>query len=349
MPPNPPQTLSVKRKRNDFAPDTLIVDGSLKRQKSSNEALNNQFAWHRVSKPGAQNLLPPLLSPALADRPKFHLSYASGDRKERVLVQTRREKEQAVVGSNGIEGQAQELHNDVLIEEEPPRPRKRPGAGTAVPGVKPTITTSKSEIKGPSDDDIKQLERFSKEVELDEAAKLKLPSSPKKFKPKVPALRYKERHPEKAAALDPDAMDVDDYVYDTYVREAIVPDAQGKLPEPQGTVGVIVLKDEDEDWWNGEDGSDKEFDTDDEDENAEDYYANDYPEDEVDSDDEYDRNPYQSKFRHGSDDEEFDLNDDSEDDEGARSDGNEDDEHFRRIAPPQPRKAPAYWGRVGEI
>ena len=37
---------------------------------------------------------------------------------------------------------------------------------------------------------------------------------------------------------------------------------------------------------------------------AEDYYGNDYPEDEVDSDDEYCRGAYQYR-RHGSDDEDF--------------------------------------------
>jgi hypothetical protein len=38
---------------------------------------------------------------------------------------------------------------------------------------------------------------------------------------------------------------------------------------------------------------------------AEDFYANDYPEDEVDSDDEYDRRAYRYRS-HASDEEEFD-------------------------------------------
>ena len=84
-----------------------------------------------------------------------------------------------------------------------------------------------------------------------------------------------------------------------------------------------------QEWWNGEDESDQEFDTDEDDENAEDYYANDYPEDELDSDDEFGRDPYQRRYRHGSDDEEYDL----ESYEDANS-GDEDDEHFRRITAP---------------
>ena len=49
-------------------------------------------------------------------------------------------------------------------------------------------------------------------------------------------------------ALFFDAMDIDgeEYVYDTYIREVVLPDANGKLPEPVGTVGVLEIK-EDED------------------------------------------------------------------------------------------------------
>ncbi|KAF2634790.1 hypothetical protein P280DRAFT_485194 [Massarina eburnea CBS 473.64] len=349
MPPNPPQTLSVKRKRHDPAPETLVVEGLAKPKKQKKQKNNDAYAWRLVTNTtAASNVNPPPPSPAPVDRPKFHLSYASGKEGRRVLVQQRAANGLAAV-SNAVDGRTQETLQHAPITEEPPRPRKRPGAGAAPVARAKATTTNKPSTKAPSEDEVKQFEKFSQEVEQDEVAKSKSPTSPK-FKPKVPALRYHERHPESAAALDPDAMDVDvdDYVYDTYIREVIIPDAQGKLPEPQGTVGVIVLKDEDEDWWNGDDESDREFDTDDEDENAEDYYANDYPEDEVDSDDEFDRNLYQSKFRHGSDDEEYDLDDDDEDeDAGARSDENEDDEHFRRIAPLHP--PPGYWGRAGEL
>jgi len=50
---------------------------------------------------------------------------------------------------------------------------------------------------------------------------------------------------------------------------------------------------------------------------AEDYYGNDYPEDELDSDDEFDRKAY--NYRNGaSDDEEFDKDFDSRSDEESR-------------------------------
>ncbi|PVI04425.1 hypothetical protein DM02DRAFT_611452 [Periconia macrospinosa] len=338
---DPPQTLSVKRKRLDPAVETLVVEPGEKRQKS------DAFAWRLVTKPGAQPVPQPLLSPALPDRPQFHVSYSAADRKSRVLIQAKASNTQAtpVAEQNQL---TQDSRASAVIQPTQngtTRVQKRPGAGTSLHGLRPVASKRMLNAESPSEDEIKQFEKFSEEVEQDEVAKSKPPSTPLKFAPKVPALRFRERHPEKAAQLDADAMDIDDYVYDTYVREVVMPDAEGKYPEPQGTVGVIVLKDEDEDWWNGDEESDREFDTDDEDENAEDYYANDYPEDELSSDDEYGRNPYQSKFRHGSDDEELSWNDD-DDDAGAFSDGDEDDEHFRRIAPPRP--APGYWGQMGE-
>jgi hypothetical protein len=189
---------------------------------------------------------------------------------------------------------------------------------------------------------------LSKEVEKVDNLEIPLPS-PSKHKPKAPAKRFAERHPDKAAALaaqdDPmaeaDAMDIDsEYVYDHYVREPVLPDA----PAPTGTVGLLVISEEDADWWDNEEGSDREFDTDDEDENAEDYYANDYPEDEMSDDDEFDRNLYQSKYRHGSDDEEYNIGDD--DDNALGSGEDEDDLHFKMTVPKAQRVG--YWGMQGE-
>ncbi|KAI7688680.1 hypothetical protein KC322_g12119, partial [Hortaea werneckii] len=71
----------------------------------------------------------------------------------------------------------------------------------------------------------------------------------------------------------------------------------------------LVITEEDEALWEAymEDlQSDKDFDSDDEDENAEGYYAADYPEDDLASDDEFGRNAYGYR-RHGdSDNEEWD-------------------------------------------
>lgn len=347
MSQNPPQTLSVKRKRDELPVDELHVEDRLPpEQKRQRKEI---YAWKLVQKPGVSTPEPSLPSPAQPGR-RFQFSSSAGSR---VLIEARHPAHgQDIQCKNEAtpslpQGEAPSPSPIVAQQATTPRPRKRPGAGTAIHNAKPAAAENTPGSTAPSEEEVQRFEKFSKEVEKDELAMTRLPTSPIKYKPKAPALRYKERHPESAAhdGHGPDAMDVDEYVIDTYVREVIMPDADGNIPEPKGTVGIIVLNEGDEEWWNGDDESDREFDTDDDDENAEDYYANDYPEDELSSDDEYDRNLYQKKYRHGSDDEEYDLDHDDDSADGARSDGDEDEEHFRRVAP---RSAPGYWGRFGE-
>lgn len=349
---NPPQTLSVKRKRNEAPVDALILDNKVKRQKSQNlETLpkaspGKSFYFRRLTKPNdapQQSLAPPTPT---AER-RFHLDASTGVGAKRVFVEAR----QATPHEETIpDGQLQ-----VTVPEPAPRavspPRKRPGARSAVRPTVSKVTQSKLQQAEPTEDDVRELEALSRQVEKEDNLHIPL-SLPSKYKPKPPAQRFADRHPEKATALalqeahgDGDAMDIDtdEYVYDTYIREAIMPDADGKLPEPVGTVGFLVINEEDEDWWNGEDESDKEFDTDDDDENAEDYYANDYPEDELSEDDEFGRDVYQKKFRHGSDDEEYDMN---EEEDVIGSGEDEDDLHFKMTVPKAQRVG--YWGTYGE-
>jgi len=334
-----PQTLSVKRKRTELPVDALILESNKKRHK----ALPSSHIYRRLTKPNdaPQHLLAPLTPTAPRT---FQLDATARARNKHVFIEARARLEEQQNGTSNVQ------QNVPAIEPSPqetPRPRKRPGAGSA---LSRSATPSMSQLSqtGPTAKDVRELEAFSHQVEREDNLTIPLPS-PSRHKPKAPAQRFVDRHPDKAAALgiaNDDAMDIDteEYVYDTYIREVIMPDADGKLPEPTGIVGLLVINEEDEDWWNGEDESDKEFDTDDEDENAEDYYANDYPEDELDEDDEFGRNPYQSGNRRGSDDEEYNLDDS---DDGARSGEDEDDVHFRMTVPKAQRVG--YWGAVGEV
>jgi hypothetical protein len=360
MSQTPPQTLSVKRKRKDAPVDALIVEPKIKKQRSQNlDALpdtpsrsNGNFIFRRLTKPNdapQQSLAP---STPTTER-RFHLDATARAQSKRVFVEAReRAHRQHVDAYLQSHAPVQEP-----VPEQPSRPQKRPGAGSALRTTAKLATQQKILTTEPSAQDLRELEELSKQVEKEDNLHIPLPPSPSKWKPKAPAQRFAQRHPEKAAALaaqealaDGDAMDIDtdEYVYDTYVREAVMPDADGKLPEPTGTIGFLVINEEDEEWWNGEDESDKEFDTDDDDENAEDYYANDYPEDELDEDDEYDRNLYQKKFRHGSDDEEYNLDDDEEDD-AIGSDEDEDDLHYKmtslKMAIPKIQK-PEFQGKI---
>jgi hypothetical protein len=338
---NPPQTFAVKRKRNDQPVDTLRFDSSVKRHKVQ------AFSYRRLTKPNdAPPSLPTPATPTIERR--FELEPAIGRGRKHVFVEAR----QAELSRGRVEDTRIPSQNTESIPQAADRPRKRPGAGSALRPPANSSDQPRSRSAEPTAIDVRELEALSQQVEKEDNLLIPLPS-PSKYKPRAPAQRFAQRHPDKAAALetqngtnDGDAMDIDteEYVFDTYIREVVLPDADGKLPEPTGTVGFLLIKEDEEDWWNGEDESDKEFDTDDEDENAEDYYANDYPEDEMDEDDEYDRNLYQKKFRNGSDDEEYNVD---EDDNVIGSGEDEDDAHFKMTVPKTQR--PGYWGTVGEV
>ncbi|KAG6062299.1 hypothetical protein E4U32_002542 [Claviceps aff. humidiphila group G2b] len=157
---------------------------------------------------------------------------------------------------------------------------------------------------------------------------------PLRFKPKSPAKRFHERHPELAAQtpaksqgdaaaneVDGDEGDEDDeddddddeddenndgkWLYDEYVR---IPAHSVAVDVPSTEVGILVLGEEEESvlFFGSALDEDDELGEDDEDENAENYYAADYPEDEVDSDDEFGRQAYMYRHGNNSDDEEFD-------------------------------------------
>jgi hypothetical protein len=334
---NPPQTFAVKRKRNDQPVDTLRFDSSVKRHKVQ------AFSYRRLTKPN--DAPPPLPIPATPTiERRFQLEPTIGRGRKHVFVEAR----QAELNRGRPEDNQVQSEDLDSTPQATDRPRKRPGAGSALRPPVNSLGQPRSRSVEPTAIDVRELEALSQQVEKEDNLIIPLPS-PSKYKPRAPAQRFAQRHPDKAAALethngtnDDDAME--EYVFDTYIREVVLPDADGKLPEPTGTVGFLVIKEDEEDWWNGDDESDKEFDTDDEDENAEDYYANDYPEDELDEDDEYDRNLYQKKFRNGSDDEEYNVD---EDDNVIGSGEDEDDMHFKMTVPKTQR--PGYWGTVGEV
>ncbi|KAF9772502.1 hypothetical protein IL306_009785 [Fusarium sp. DS 682] len=163
-----------------------------------------------------------------------------------------------------------------------------------------------------------------------------------RFKPKAPAKRYQERHPEVAASTpesndismtmgESEAEDDDDWIIEEYVR---IPAHAMTVNVAPTDVGVLVLdgKEENNLFYGPERDEDEEFDEDDEDENAENYYTADYPEDEVESDDEYGRHPYGYRNGNASDDEEFDNIYYDESDNDMVLDGNDDDDDDATMA-----------------
>ncbi|KAH6636594.1 hypothetical protein F5144DRAFT_568009 [Chaetomium tenue] len=211
---------------------------------------------------------------------------------------------------------------------------KRPGnrARTPAPDDKPRLPPSMREREK---SDVNELARVMDSWTLDEITKninkmeeqsTRSKSSPAKsrFKPKPPKQRYFERHPESVAPkqhqppasatpmdvdvrVAGDSTDEEDYVLETYER---VP-AQ-RLQEravPPHLVGVLMFDTEPDmvNFFYGDEGdSEDDFPEDEDDENAENYYAADYPEEDLDWDDEFNRNPYSYTNLNDSDKEEFD-------------------------------------------
>ncbi|KAL8789016.1 MAG: hypothetical protein Q9195_007036 [Heterodermia aff. obscurata] len=165
-------------------------------------------------------------------------------------------------------------------------------------------------------------------------APAKQPKARLKFQPKPARARSErievpvEENCDIKSMLFSDAPESDEcFVYDTFVRskglnqmdfsdEGLTPSQVAQRPRSR-EVGFLIIQEEDEEEWQEyaeEIESEREWDTDDEDENAEDYYGNDYPEDEIDSDDEYNRDAYKYR-KYASDDEEYDV------ESGSHSDG----------------------------
>lgn len=185
---------------------------------------------------------------------------------------------------------------------------------------------------------------------LDEA-NAKAAEKKAKFKPKAPALRYAQRHPETAAAAatpttqaataststqpamdddsDIDMMDTsdDEYIIEEYYR---VPASRLNESEVSSTqVGLLVFDSEPdkiEFFFGAEEDDEYEFPEDEDDENHENYYAADYPDEDLEWDDELDRNPYEYVTGNASDREEFDAELDGNDDDIDRDFGVEADE-----------------------
>ena len=180
------------------------------------------------------------------------------------------------------------------------------------------------------------------EYEMSRLANERRKAAYARFKPR-PGPRYAERHADRMvddlAKVEPGedndndndsdsddegiTTDEEDYVTETYVRipghEAAKEQAgSDALP---GNVGLLVFDNEPdlEFFYGVEEDSEEEWE-DDEDENAENYYTHDYPEDEVSSDDEYDRAAYHYRTGNASDLEEFES-----DGEGDGAADDEDD------------------------
>lgn len=199
---------------------------------------------------------------------------------------------------------------------------KRPGKGSALrSGRKGPVTSSREET--PEERKTKQelaeyMARAAVEVTAGEMEVEKEGSVPKARNSRLPKLspsRARELHEqriitngslaapsqeidmESADDTDDDDDNEDDFEIDTYIlAPPNPPSSTPDVASPSAEVGYLVIAPADLSLWqtylDDPSADEKEFASDDEDENAEDFYGADYPEDEVETDDEFDRNPY---------------------------------------------------------
>ncbi|TKA29818.1 hypothetical protein B0A50_03182 [Salinomyces thailandicus] len=334
-----PNELRLKRKRNEPAPDTLVLEPQPKRA-FTDEARQLQYVRqevkvnretatrHESSQEPHQHALRNQVQAkeaSQADRRVFHLASAkppSGIHKAKKI----NEKSVATfverLSSTGTSPRRKIAPVSQAPKVAPPagpQACKRPGRASAVPKSSrmPASQSVSEDVPQPKllDGLADELHQFAL-AEIAESQKPKITALPK-----LSAVRSRDLHRQKTAATVEDSPQLHDvemadgdegeYVYDTYVLASgrTMEDLSSVSDGTIGDVGYLVITDEDKALWEAyieDEPSDRDWDTDDEDENAEDYYAADYPEDELASDDEYGRNAYGYRKHGGSDDEEWD-------------------------------------------
>jgi hypothetical protein len=225
----------------------------------------------------------------------------------------------------------------------PSAPPKRPGRGSAIRPQPKNPAPTKPEDENVAHRQQREVRALAEEMHqfaLEELAKTPKPQI--KTKPKLPPSRARALHEQQQSPAPPQRndtankdqdddtmMDSDsEYVYDTYVL-APVPQPSNPSPpsasnpateETPTNIGYLIITEADAPLWetymHDLEGSDSEP-TDEDDENAEDYYGADYPSDELATDDEFDRGgaAYGYRARRGSNDEQYNLNDNDDDED----------------------------------
>jgi hypothetical protein len=328
-----PNKLHIKRKITDDAPDFLILENDsqatsqvryVKKQKSRETPDGQQEA--KFAQP-LQSTIP--IRDKQTDRKKrvFHLKpevpRVTGKRKvgeegiatfveEQQLQKRSRQSDVANVDGEAQYGSPMKaVSQQDAVMSSPSTQYKRPGRGSAVRAVPNTRVRPETEAERRQ---VEALAEYMHEASLQE---LQRELRPKPVPtPKLSGARSREIHKQRTAAhgygmsQDVDMESEDDYVYETYILAPTtdLETTSVDMLNDLGNVGYLIIKEEDQSLWETyreDDQGDVDWHSDDEDENAEDYYGADYPEDEVASDDEFDRNPYDYRGN-ASGDEEWD-------------------------------------------
>lgn len=323
-----PNRIRLKRRRDELPPNTLVIEE--RRQKRV--VLDRLYVRHQDQ----QEV--PSLSQTVVPAENGNASHpapANTERRTFQLSRKRRGRDDAY--ATIVEKRAKRAEATALEHEDVPEKvetLKRPGKGSST-AAQPKPEASKAP-QAELDKEQEHLESIGNELHkmaMEELAQERRPKTT--ATPRLPGSRSREIHRQRTAAVpqprirdqDTDMEDENGaYVYDTYILAGIPTGGIGETPVPgvdgqTGDVGYVIITEEDQEIWEHyieDEPSDKDWDTDEDDENAEGYYGADYPEDELASDDEQGRDIYRYRHHGGSDDEEWD------EDTGAYSDDGED-------------------------
>jgi hypothetical protein len=313
-----PTKLHIKRRRTEDTPNTLVVESA---SQSASQIRYVKRHKSGVDKDGNQE--PKFARPKQArdlKRREFHLQVdlpsATGKRKGRgdgvatfVEHQQKKSKQEPVEKleeSMQVE-EVTSTHSSQVIST-----FKRPGRGSAL------RTTKAPAVEPETEAHRKQFEELAEYMHQATIEEMKHEARPKPVSaPRMSAARSREIHQQRIASNDSasgskeiDLDSEDEFVYETYFLASASDASAMQVDEDgeHGNIGYLVISEAQQAQWETyleDEPNDKDWNSDDEDENAEDYYGADYPEDEVSSDDEHGRNPYDYRG-HGSDDEVWD-------------------------------------------
>ncbi|WPH02954.1 Hypothetical protein R9X50_00582600 [Acrodontium crateriforme] len=324
-----PNRIRLKRRRDELPPNTLVIEE--RRQKRTQ--IDRLYVRHQDEQEAP--ILSQTVTPSENGNESQNITAITG---RRIFQLTRKKIGRDDAYATIVEKRAKQAEAAALGHEDgmnKVETLKRPGKGSStVAQPKPEASrTALAELEKEQE----YLESIGSELHRIAMEELAQERRPRTFAtPRLAGSRSREIHRQRAAAapqprIRDEDIEMEDengaYVYDTYILAGIPTGGIGESPIPgaggqAGDVGYVIITEEDQEIWEHyieDEPSDKDWDTDEDDENAEGYYGADYPEDELASDDEHGREIYRYRHHGGSDDEEWD------EDTGAYSDDDEND------------------------
>ena len=331
-----PGQLRVKRKRNEPAPDTLIVEPQHKRA-YTDEAAALKLKYVRqqeaifdtalaASHASGEEHMQRMQQRSQDQSSSDEWRGAQGRRRIFLLARSRHpqgaKRKQAAIATlvetstkRNVKVTLSKNFEAIVPSDPEPTPFKRPGRSAVVARAASHPLRTRVPNGAQQQERLEALANDMHQFTLDELASVPKPKVT--AVPKLSAARSRDLHRqrvESAAArqiIDHDMADAEDedYIYDTYVLAPVEESAAVDEPtKSNGDIGYLILTEDDQSIWEAyiEDETVETESSDDDDENAEGHYGADYPEDELGSDDEFDRNAYGYRRNGDSDNEEWD-------------------------------------------